>query len=177
MPKRILRKIMPNPQTIKNHKFIRLFGSLLNKNNLWSCNRHSISGAVAVGLFCAFIPLPFQMVIAAGLAILCQVHIPMAVVLVWITNPVTIPPMFFSAYLVGNWILDTQEQKFYFEPTLEWFQSALGSILEPFLLGCFVCGVVSATIGFFSIRLLWRLIVIYRLRQRKMKFAQSHEIN
>jgi len=57
---------------------------------------------MAVGLFCAFVPLPIQMLLAAAAAIIFRVNLPISVGLVWITNPVTIPPMFYFCYKVGT---------------------------------------------------------------------------
>jgi uncharacterized protein (DUF2062 family) len=59
-----------------------------------------------IGLFCAFLPLPFQMVIAASLAVLSRCNVPIAVVLVWVSNPITMTPMLFFSYQLGAWLLD-----------------------------------------------------------------------
>ena len=77
MPKRLIKKFFPDPETIKEHKHLKVFGSLLYDPNLWHLNRRSFAGALAVGLFVAFIPLPTQMIIAAALAIifLSLIHI------------------------------------------------------------------------------------------------------
>jgi uncharacterized protein (DUF2062 family) len=48
-----------------------------------------------VGLFCAFIPVPFQMLLAAPSAIIFSANLPVSIALVWITNPITMPPIFF----------------------------------------------------------------------------------
>ncbi|MFW6343056.1 MAG: DUF2062 domain-containing protein, partial [Halothiobacillaceae bacterium] len=80
---------------------MRVFGSRLQDGNLWHLNRRSVSGGVAVGLFSAFVPIPFQMVLAAGLAILLRVNLPLSVVLVWITNPITIVPLLWVANRIG----------------------------------------------------------------------------
>ena len=105
MPKKLLQRFMPNHETIKNQKALKIFGSVLYNPNLWSLNRHSAAGAFAVGLFIAFIPLPSQMIMASGVAILCGVNLPLSVALVWVSNPITMPFLFYFAYRIGAWIL------------------------------------------------------------------------
>jgi uncharacterized protein len=77
MPKRLIKRLLPDYDVLRNHKHLQLFGTLLHDANLWHLNRHSASGAFAVGLFMAFIPLPFQMIFAAGAAILFRVNLPL----------------------------------------------------------------------------------------------------
>jgi len=148
MPKRFIQKISPNPEKLRKHKHLRFFGGLLHNPNLWHFNRRSISGAFAVGIFCAFIPVPFQMVIAATGAMLFHVNLPVSVLMVWISNPVTMPALFYGCYLLGAWILQTPAQEFAFELSWKWLSESLTHIGEPFLLGCLVAGIASALIGY-----------------------------
>jgi len=167
MPKRFIKKISPDPDKLKQHKHLSFFGEWLHIPNLWHFNRRSIAGAFALGLFCAFIPVPFQMVIAAAGAILFRVNLPVSVLMVWVSNPVTMPPMFFACYLLGAWILGTPPQDFNFELSWQWLSESLAHIWEPFLLGCLIAGTFSSVLGYFSIRLLWRFHMISRWKNRK----------
>jgi uncharacterized protein (DUF2062 family) len=166
MPKQLLKRIMPDAKTIRNHKHLRIFGTLLHSANLWHLNKRSASGAFAVGLFMCFVPVPFQMVLAAAGAIAFQVNLPLSVALVWITNPVTMPPIFYSSYLVGTWLIGTPEGDFNFELTIDWLINGLGAIWQPFLLGCFVCGSIASVTSYALIRLLWRLNVMRQWNKR-----------
>lgn len=76
MPKKLIKRWMPNREVIQRQKALRIFGSVLYNPNLWYLNRRSASGAFAIGLFTAFIPLPTQMLIAAGFAIAVGVNLP-----------------------------------------------------------------------------------------------------
>jgi len=169
MPKRIIKKYMPDHHTIKNHKHLQFFGKLLHDGNLWHFNRRSVSGAFAVGFFCAFIPLPFQMVIAAAFAILSRVNLPISVSLVWLTNPVTMPPIFYSAYKVGAYIMGQEAITSDYKLTAEWFTEQLHLIWQPFLLGCLLCGIISALIAYTPIRLLWRLHITHHIKERRLR--------
>lgn len=169
MPKKLLQRFMPNHETIKNQKALKIFGNVLYNPNLWSLNRHSAAGAFAVGLFIAFIPLPSQMLMASGAAIMCGVNLPLSVALVWVTNPITMPFLFYFAYRVGSWILHNPTQNFHFELTWNFFVEQINTIAPPLLLGCFVCGVVLATIGYFGIQGLWRYSVVRSWKKRRLR--------
>lgn len=169
MPKKLLKRWMPDHDKIRNHPHLnRLFGKLLHDPNLLHLNRRSVSGAFFVGLFMAFVPLPSQMIFAAGLAIWWRVNLPLSIGLVWITNPLTIPPMFYFAYKVGAWILNTPVKTWNFELSWEWLSNDLLPLWEPFLLGCLICGLTAGTIGYVLIRLVWQLHIKSRWKARKL---------
>lgn len=167
MPKHIIKRFTPDHETVRNHKHLQVFGKLLHDPNLWHLNRRSVSGAFAVGLFWAFVPMPFQMIGASATAIPTRVNLPISVALVWITNPITIPPMFYFTYLVGTWILGEPPQTVEFQLTWEWMSTSLAGIWKPLYLGSLLCGVIAAVAGYASIRGFWRWHVISHLRKRQ----------
>ena len=172
MPKHLIRRITPNQETLRKHRHLQIFGKRLHDPNLWHINRRSSAGAFAVGLFMAFVPVPFQMVLAAGAAILLRVNLPLSVVLVWITNPLTIPPMFFFAYLVGTWVIGAPPNAEHFSFTLEWLKNGgLDGIWVPFLFGCLLCGMTSGVLGYAIIRALWRLHAVRQWEKRRLRRA------
>ncbi len=172
MSRKFFQRYMPDPHAIRHNRNLRIFGSLLHDANLWHLNRRSISNAFAVGLFFAWWPVPFQMILAAAGAILFRANLPISIGLVWITNPFTMPPMFYFAYLLGAWILGTPEMAFDFEPTWAWLSTGLLHIWKPFLTGCLVMGVSSALLGYFGVRLSWRYSVIKRRNQRRYRYLK-----
>lgn len=172
MPKKFIKRFIPDHATIREHKHLKIFGRLLQDPNLFHLNRRSVSGAFFFGLFMAFVPVPFQMLLAAGAAIVARVNLPIAVGLVWLTNPFTMPPIFYFCYKVGTWILGVPAHRVHFALTWEWLTGELGAIWQPFLLGCFVAGLVSAIIGGLTVRGLWRLHVIRHLQRRREARAE-----
>jgi uncharacterized protein (DUF2062 family) len=138
--------------------------------NIWHLNRHSVSGAFAVGLFMAFVPIPFQMVLAAAAAIFFRVNLPLSVALVWITNPVTIPPMFFFAYLVGTWITGEKATLEPFQFSLDWVMNGgLNEVWPPLLIGSLVCATVSSIVGYGLILWIWRWRVLEKWKARQIR--------
>ena len=143
-----------------------MFGNLLHDPGLWHLNRRSVAGAFFVGLIAAYVPIPFQMVLAAGMAIALHVNLPISVVLVWITNPLTMPPMFYFAYKVGTWVLAMPQQEFSFELSLSWFTEGMAAIWQPFLLGCLIVGLSLGLLGYGTIILLWRMYVLWKRKHK-----------
>ena len=172
MPRKLIQRYMPHPDSIKNNNFLKIFGKVIHDPQLWHLTRLSVSHAFVVGLFSAFIPIPFQMIVAAGGAVIFRANIAISVALVWITNPLTMPALFGLAYFVGFWTLGMSTDDLYFEWSWKWFTVNGG----PFLLGCFICGVVSAIVGYIGVRLFWRYHIISawnsRTRKRKAKLSQ-----
>lgn len=167
MPRKFLKRILPSHHHIRDHKYLRFLGTLLHDPNLWHLNRTSVAGGVAVGLFAAFVPMPFQMVLAAVLAVMLRVNLPIAASLVWITNPLTTPPMFFVSYKLGAWLLDVEVVPVAFEPSIDWMMTKMGGIWKPFLLGSFLTGALCALVGYFAVRLVWRLHIASRWKERR----------
>ncbi len=173
MPRNLLRRLLPEPHRLRQERSIRLLGDALHDPNLWHFNRHSAAGAVAVGLFCAFIPIPFQMLLAAALAVLFRVNLPIAVVLVWITNPLTMAPIFLVVHKLGAWILDTPAPDLHFQPSREWLSANLVTFWKPLLVGGMVVGTVSALLGWCAAQIMWRAYVLRRYRRRHRPPRQS----
>ncbi|MCX7092957.1 MAG: DUF2062 domain-containing protein [Methylobacter sp.] len=179
MPKEIIQKLInkfiPDPEIIKRHKNLQFLGDKLHEPNLWHLNRRSIALAFAVGLFCAWIPTPTQMAIAAAGAIYFRANLPISVALVWITNPITMPPLFYFAYEVGLWFMNqpagTDESGF----SVSNIFSGLSNIWQPFLVGCFIMGIVSSAVGYFGLQYYWKYHITKKWEERKAKRLAKHD--
>ena len=174
MSKKLLKKFTPHFEQVRQHELLDMFGSSIKDPNLWHLNRHSVSRAAAVGLFCAFMPIPSQMVLAAALAIIFRSNIPISVLLVWISNPFTIPAFFYAAYKLGTWILGTQLEPFQFELSLNWLFTELRDRWKPFLVGCLCSGALAGAFGYIAVRIYWRWYITTEWAKRKSK---SNKIN
>jgi uncharacterized protein (DUF2062 family) len=169
--KQWLKRITPDRAKVSQHKHLRVFGRLLHDPNLWHLNRRSASVAVAVGLFVMYAPPLGQMLVAAAIAIALRVNLPISVALVWITNPVTIPPMYYFAYLVGAHILGRPVDTFHVTFWLDW-RNWLG-ILAPLSLGCLVCGAVCSVTGYLAVQAIWRWSLMRQIRLRKARYRDA----
>jgi uncharacterized protein (DUF2062 family) len=169
MPRKIIKRWMPDHQTIKNNKHLQIFGDFLHHSNLWHFNRRSVSKGFAVGLFFAFVPVPFQMFLAAGIAIIVHANLPLSITLVWITNPFTMPAIFYFCYVTGAWALGVPPGSFNFEASWQWIVDSISTIGPAFILGCAILAMAFSLLGYFSIQVLWRYSVLKEWSKRKLR--------
>ncbi len=173
MPKNLLRRYLPDRHAVSEHPALRPVSRWLSNPEIWHLHRRSVSGATFIGLFCAFLPLPFQMLIASFLAIVSRCNLPVAFALVWITNPLTIPPMFYFAYRLGAWLTGQDVEVEGIELSLDWLGENTGTIGYPLVIGSLVCGWVAGVSGFVVVRVGWRAHVIRRWRERAARRRQA----
>lgn len=169
MARKLLKRFIPTSAAIKDKPALSFLGDLLHDPNLFHLNRHSVSAAFFVGIFVAFIPAPGQMPLAAAAALFVRCNLPIAVALVWITNPVTMPAIFFSCYQLGRWMMQMEPAAAPFEFTLEWLLNEVRLIWKPFVLGCLTSGLVFGTLGYLGMRGFWRWNVVQNWERRKKK--------
>ena len=169
MPKKTLKSILPSPARMREIKSLQILGDWIYATNLWHINRYSSAMAFFVGLFVAFMPIPGQMIAAAALAVAFRCNLPLSVGLVWITNPVTMPAIFYLAYQLGAMIIDVPVKQIEFELSFYWLTHSLSAIWQPFLLGCLLCGLFFGSMGYFVINILWRWRVHRHWQARKKR--------
>lgn len=73
----------------------------------WSPCRATMANGLSIGLFCAMLPIPFQMLVAALGCIRAKGNIPIAIAACWITNPVTQLPIIVLQERLGHWMHDS----------------------------------------------------------------------
>jgi len=162
--RKFLKRKLPEPETIRANRWLRPLAGTLLHPRLWHLNRHSASGAVAVGLFCGLIPGPFQMLGAALCCLLFRVNLPLALVTTLYTNPFTIVPLYLAAFTIGQWLLGDGRV---FTPPPEMGPMGLGQWMHalldwtlglgaPLAFGLIVLGSALAVTGYLVVRLLWR---------------------
>jgi len=179
MPRKYFRKYLPDAARVRNHRVIALFGGLLHHHNLWHLNRESVAGGVAIGLFAGLVPGPFQMLVAALLAIPLRKNLLVALLVTLYTNPFTIVPLYLLAYQYGKLVLGANARAHPIEPfRMDWthlFDSLRGlaewsiSLGKPLAVGLVALALTLAVIGYFGVHLAWRAYVILAWRARKRR--------
>jgi len=169
MPRKFFRKWAPSRTKVMEQRLLQPVMHWLADPNLWHLNRRSVSGGVAVGMFMAFVPIPFQMLFSAIIAVFLRVNLPLAVALVWLTNPVTIPPTLWLAYKVGAPIVGATVTLPSGSISMSWIMDQIGVVWLPVGLGLAILATSSALISFVAIRLLWRWHIVRHKRIRQNK--------
>jgi uncharacterized protein (DUF2062 family) len=106
---------------------------------------------------------------AASDAILFRVNMPLAAALVWITNPVTMGPVYLLAIKLGELILGEPVAITHFELSVDWLSEEFAILWKPLATGCMVFSVVAAAVGYSGIHLLWRGYILHKLRIKRRK--------
>jgi uncharacterized protein (DUF2062 family) len=179
MPRKYIRKYLPDHATVRKHRLLRPFQALLKHPTLGHLNRHSVAGGVAAGMFGGLAPGPIQMGIAAFLAILFRVNLPVAVITTLYTNPFTWPPLILAAYWIGSRLTGGNGTG-YREFAFDWHSqpwSAFPAVLakwllglgETFLIGDLILASLLAVLGYIAVQLAWRLYILAYLRRRRRR--------
>lgn len=157
-----IKRYLPTYQEIQQYRYLHIFGDSLKQPDVWNFNRQSTAKGVAIGLFCAFLPMPFEMVAAMFLAAMLRGNLPLAFAGVWISNPLTWIPLYTPCYLLGAKILNVEPVAIT-EITI--FQ--LGWHYVALWLGCLIIGITLSLGSHFLISFLWRSQVRKRWKRRK----------
>jgi len=158
-----LRKYLPTPKEIEQYRYLHIFGDSLKQPEVWAFKRQSVAKGIAIGIFCAFLPMPMEMVPEIFLAVMMGGNLPFAVAGVWISNPLTWVPLYTPCYLLGTKI-------FQLEP-IAISQITLmqaGTHYAALWLGCLIVGVTLSISTHFVISFMWRSQVRQRWRRRKI---------
>ena len=162
----MIRKIFKKKASGKNKIDIFLEKYKLPKAYL-SVNRKMITRGVAVGLFWGFIPMPMQMLAVMTTTPFLRFNVPIAISMVWLSNPFTMPPMYYMEYLTGNFILG-KEGIDNIEMTMEWFSANIGEIFIPLYVGTAFYSIVVTSLIYFLLNFLWIRSVQSEKKEQKI---------
>jgi hypothetical protein len=176
MPRKFLRRFLPDAAQVRANRLVARFGAWLHHSNLWHLNRDSVAGAVAIGLFSGLIPGPLQMVTALALAIPLKKNVPVALLVTFYTNPLTIVPLYVIAYEYGKLLLGSNRDHAGIQP-FEWDWTSWGESLrallewtlalgKPLAVGLPALALTLAILGWGAVQLAWRAYVILAWRAR-----------
>ena len=167
MPRRVFKPLSRQRHRWKDRWFTRPFRLLLEHPVYWSLNRRSVTRAFALGLLIAFVPIPVHFLLATLLALALRLNVPAAIFGTFLANPLTMVPMYVSAYWVGCSLLGISGHHIAFQMSWEWLTTGLLPIWKPFLLGCLVLGTTAALCGYVLLGGVWHLSLVLKYHERK----------
>ena len=166
MPRRYLKRVLPQRHTVRDQWFLRPFRAVLHDPALWATHRRNVLRATTVGIVAAFVPIPGQTAIAGILAVYIRCNVPVALLASMLSNPVTMGPMFYGSYRLGLWILGRPPVGESPALALEGIWHQVDDILIPLLIGCAIMAAVVATAAWWIFNWIWISSTRRRLRQR-----------
>ena len=149
---------------------------------------HRIAWGVAIGTFVAYLPIVgIQMIVGAVICYCMRANVLASIPMAWITNPVTIVPIYFLLYLLGG--VFTGDSMTYTDMealvgqineagifTKEGFNRTTDLILSifwPMLIGGVIVGVINGVLFYF---LTLKLVAKFQLRRLQKRLLWQQQI-
>ena len=143
-----------------------------------------IALGVAIGVFICWTPsMPFQMILTVALSWLLGANKFVGLPFVWISNPLTIIPVYGPSYVLGSWIIRSDYKGLQalvkasrfsgnlFEVAQAWW-NAIWAIFWELWVGSLIVGLVLGVLTYFA---MYRIIIVYRqYRHRHHEGRETH---
>jgi uncharacterized protein (DUF2062 family) len=81
-------------------------------------------------------------------------NVPIAISMVWLSNPITMPFMYYMEYQTGNFLLGREGIE-NIELTLDWFSQNWDNILVPLYVGTLPYSLLVSSLIYYIINILW----------------------
>ena len=181
---RLARRLLPSPETLEQTRGLKWLGQYLRDRPwLWVAHRRRVALGAALGLAVGVIPLPTQMLMAAAVAILFRANVAAAIAATWLTNPLTLVPIWGLAIFLGRQVLgvhgpisapkelalDWADPGSWWHAISQWL-SELGT---PLLVGLPCAGVVLGATLYVVVYVGWWAVIRHerrrRLRERELR--------
>ncbi len=168
MPKRFLKRFMPSKSKLQESNSFRFLDRWLHKADIWHFNRRYAARGILIGMFFAFIPLPTQMIMACIACIFARANLPVAIACVWITNPLTMGPVFYACYRLGAFLMN-EKIAVANDMQTDWLANNFYAIVEPLFLGSLICAAVFSAVSYTLVDILWRWHTAKKWHSRSAK--------
>jgi uncharacterized protein len=116
-------------------------------------NRKMVTRALLIGIAIGLIPMPFQMFLVLGMIFFFKFNVPIALLMVWLSNPLTMPFMYYVEYMTGVYLLGMDT--LVVELSLEWFENHFSDIFIPLYVGTLFYMLTLAPLVYAIVDWLW----------------------
>ncbi len=160
---RSLKRFLPKADEIARQPGVGYISYLLKSPSLWRFDSVSCRRGAILGWYFCFVPMPMQMLPTFLLAPFFGCNLPVAIALVWVSNPFTYAPIFALSYGVGNFMLG----KGLSFPDVDWgsLESLTSDLYFPIFLGGQVFGLAFGLVSYIVIRAGFRIYKVKRARR------------
>ena len=168
----MFRRYAPSAESLRHSRWMRWLGPRASEPQAWRLNRRRVARGVAIGAFTA-IMLPFGQILAAVFgALLLRANPLAAAMTTFISNPLTIGPIYFGAYELGATLLRAAGLRAVAPPvpdtsTTAWLRSGFLTHGAPLLLGVPLLAAAAGAIGYLVTKFIWRRRVLARSASRR----------
>ena len=108
--RRLKKWMRPLPRRSNIHRYpvLKWFAkTAYDRSYLWSFKGNAMVQALFWGIWIAMLPIVgIQMIVVFLLALIVRANLPLIVALQWISNPLTMAPIYFADYEIGLLILE-----------------------------------------------------------------------
>ena len=108
--RRLKKWMRPLPRRSNVHRYpvLKWFAkTAYDRSYLWSFKGNAMVQALFWGIWIAMLPIVgIQMIVVFLLALIVRANLPLIVALQWISNPLTMAPIYFADYEIGLLILE-----------------------------------------------------------------------
>ena len=131
----------------------------LQDDRLWHLERQSVARGVAAGLFMGLLMPVAQIVFAVAASVLVRGNVPVSAACTLVTNPLTVPPIYYAAYQIGEQVLpEAMDLTWLMTDATNWLGQGLNWAVThgtPLMTGLLMLATASAIVGFAGVHLLW----------------------
>ena len=172
-----LARHMPTRETFERIRWLRPIAHRVLLPQLWRFHRRSVSRGVALGVFVGVIIPVAHTFVAALLALPAKANVPVAALTTFIANPLTIPPIWYSAYWLGTWLLHGGAPvgrglvPAPIDSWRGWFHWLLSNAAPATATGLVVIAVLGSAVGYLLASFGWRW---WTARKWRTRHGRSH---
>ena len=128
---------------------------------------------MAIGLFVAVLPMPGHTPLALVLGLLLRANLPVALLAIWVANPLTYAPILYGDYMLGNYLLGVTPGNFSAGSSWAELRELMASAWRPLWFGAIVGGLLLAVLGYGLTNAAWRANTLWRYRNRIAQRAKD----
>ncbi len=168
MPRRLLKKLCPNPGSMQKRWYLRPFGDESPIRACGRSHRRAVTSAFGVGLAICFIPLPVHLLVAALIAVCWRINLPAIYGTTLLVNPLTCVPVYYTAYRVERRSWGSARRASISTRPGVVRGRAWGRSGSPSCWAASPCAIVTGLLGWLILEFVWRWRVKTKYRARHM---------